>query len=262
MNILDAVILGVVEGITEFLPVSSTAHLILAGKVLGLADSEFLKSFEIIIQVGAIFAVLTLFYKKFFDIEVLKKVIAGFIPTALLGLVFYKTIKNYLGDISVVLGALFIGGIVMIVFEKWHSRKFTSLPASTPYSLQRENLTLTDCVKIGLFQSIAFIPGVSRSAATIVGGMSLGISRAAIVEYSFLLAVPTMIAATGLDAFKNRAVILHSGKVSLLIVGLLISYIVALFAIKSFLSYIRKKDFVPFGIYRIAIALLFLLFVY
>lgn len=252
MNLLDAAILGAVEGITEFLPISSTAHMILTAKLLGLPQSDFLKSFEIIIQLGAILAVLTIYFRRFLEIKVLKNVIAGFIPTAILGLVFYKSIKAYLGDISVVLWALLIGGIIMIVFEKWKKKSS---------SVGREEMSLLDCVKVGIFQVIAFIPGVSRSAATILGGISLGISRIAIVEYSFLLAVPTMLAATGLDALKNRDLIMHSGNISALIIGLLVSYVVALLAIKGFLAYVRKKDFVPFGIYRIAIALLFFLFI-
>lgn len=245
MNIFDAAILGVVEGITEFLPISSTAHLILASRLLGLEQTDFLKSFEIIIQLGAILAVITLYYKKFFDWQVLRKVIVGFLPTALLGLVFYKSIKTYLGNVSVVLWAMLIGGIILIIFEI--SKK----------SAARGDMSLMDCVKVGFFQAIAFIPGVSRSAATIVGGMTIGVSRTTIVEYSFLLAVPTMLAATGLDVLKNSNLILHSGNFLLLLVGLVVSYLVAMIAIKQFLSYIKKSDLVPFGVYRIAVAIIF-----
>jgi undecaprenyl-diphosphatase len=151
-----------------------------------------------------------------------------------------------------VLWALLIGGIILIAFEKWKKKSS---------KLEHTEMSVMDCVKVGLFQSIAFIPGVSRSAATILGGMSIGISRSAIVEYSFLLAVPTMLAATGLDAIKNKDLIMHSGNFSALLVGLVVSYVVALFAIKGFLSYIKKSDFVPFGIYRIIIALAFFLFI-
>lgn len=253
MNFLDATILGVIEGLSEFLPISSTAHLILGAKILGLQQTDFLKSFEIIIQLGAILAVVTLYFKSFFNIEILKKIIAGFIPTAVLGLVFYKTVKNYLGDISVVLWALLLGGIFIIVFEYWKKGK-TEKEGS-------DVMTLKQCVAVGFFQAIAFIPGVSRSAATIIGGLSLGISRATIAEYSFLLAVPTMAAATGLDIVKNREVILQSGNVLNLFVGFVVSYFVALLAIKLFISYVKKHDFTVFGIYRIIISILFFLFI-
>jgi len=244
MDILHAVLLGVVEGITEFLPISSTAHMILAAKAFGIPETEFLKSFEIVIQLGAILAVLTLYYKSFLNIEVLKRVVAGFIPTAILGLVFYKIVKSLLGDVSVVLWALLVGGVIMIIFEKYQKEKGEG----------KKDVSIKDAVKIGCFQVLAFIPGTSRSAATIIGGLWLGISRTTIAEYSFLLAVPTMAAATGLDIIKNREVLVQGGNFPALVVGFVVAYVIALAAIKLFISYVKKHDFVPFGVYRILLA--------
>lgn len=250
MNIFNTLLLGVVEGVSEFLPVSSTAHLILTAKLLAIQDSEFLKSFEIIIQLGAILAVVTLYFKSFFDISRMKVVVAGFIPTAVLGLVFYKAVKSLLGDVYVVLASLLIGGVIMILFEKY-----------SRHDEVRSEVTIRDAVKIGCFQALAFIPGTSRSAATIIGGMLLGISRPVIAEFSFLLAVPTMFAASALDIWKNKSVILN-GNVVYLLVGFVTAYIVAMFSIKVFINYLKKHDFKPFGVYRIAISIVGFVIIY
>lgn len=252
MSYFESIILGIIEGVTEFLPISSTAHLILGASALGIVQSDFVKSFEIIIQLGAILAVVVFFWKKLFDLNTIKLMLIGFIPTAVLGLLFYKRIKSYLGDVSVVLWALFIGGVILIVFEWWYAKRVISTKRS-------DKLTPRQAFLVGCFQSIAFVPGVSRSGATIVGGMTLGISRTAIAEYSFLLAVPTMCAATGLDVIKNHKLIFSSGNLGVLITGFATSFIGALIAIKFFLGYVKKNNFVYFGVYRIAIAIIFFL---
>jgi undecaprenyl-diphosphatase len=248
MNFLDSVILGVVEGITEFLPISSTAHLIIASRVFGIPETEFLKSFEIAIQLGAILAVLTLYYRSLFDWGVIKRIIAAFVPTAIIGLIFYNVAKSMLGNITIVLWALFLGGIFMLIFERIYKRAIDQGHAG------REVMTTGDAVAIGFFQALAIIPGTSRSAATILGGLALGLSRTTITEFSFLLALPTMAAATALDLYKNYDVILERGNLSLLVVGFVVAYIVALIAIKWLLSYVRRNDFSAFAFYRIAIA--------
>lgn len=253
MNLFDATILGIIEGLTEFLPVSSTAHLILGAKLLDVVQTDFVKSFEIIIQLGAILAVVTLYFKSFFNVEILKKLVAGFIPTAVIGLLAYKKVKEYLGDISIVLWALLIGGIFLILFEIFNKKR--------TLVVQSDEITIRQSIIIGLCQCFAFVPGVSRSAATIVGGMMQGIRRTAIAEFSFLLAVPTMAAATSLDILKNRDSLMHGGNFGALVVGFVVSYIVAIFAIKGFLSFVRKNDFTVFGIYRILIAVVFWMFV-
>lgn len=252
LNFIQAIILGIVEGITEFLPVSSTAHLILAADLLHLAQSEFMKSFEIIIQLGAILAVIFLYWRAFLNAEVLKRLVIAFIPAGILGLVFYKFIKYYLlGNTAVVLWALFLGGLILVVFEKWHKEKQNSLEeiAKIPYG---------QCLIIGLFQSVAMIPGVSRSAATIIGGLILGLKRKTIVEFSFLLAAPTMLAATGLDLAKN-ANAFSIEQFDLLSVGFVVSFLTAVLGIKFLLAYIQKNNFIAFGVYRMAIVILFLL---
>lgn len=250
MSLLHALILGLVEGITEFLPVSSTAHLILAGHALRLTDSEFLKSFEIIIQLGAILSVVVLYWNKFWHWEVLKKLVVAVIPTGIIGLTVYKALKAYLlGNVTVVLVTLVVGGIALIIFERFPKRDVEEIDFS--------EITYGKALLIGLFQAIAIIPGVSRSAATIVGGSLIGISKRTIVEFSFMLAVPTMLAASALELVKGRSAL--AGHYTPLAVGFVVSFITAIIAIKSFLGYIKKHDFAAFGWYRIVLALVYFL---
>jgi undecaprenyl-diphosphatase len=250
MSLLHAIILGLVEGITEFLPISSTAHLILASHLLRLAESEFVKSFEIIIQLGAILSVVVLYWSKFWNWEVLKKLVVAVIPTGVIGLTVYKAIKGYLlGNVNVVLAALLIGGIVLILFERWRLKDTNEVDFS--------EITYRKAFLIGLFQAIAVIPGVSRSAATIVGGSLIGVSKRTIVEFSFMLAVPTMLAATGLELVKSRAAL--AGNYGVLAVGFVVSFVTAIIAIKSFLGYIKKHDFSVFGWYRVVLAAVYYL---
>ncbi len=250
MSLLHAIILGIVEGITEFLPISSTAHLILASHLLHLAESEFVKSFEIIIQLGAILSVVVLYWSKFWNWDVLKKLVVAVIPTGVIGLTVYKAIKSYLlGNVNVVLAALLIGGIVLILFERWRLKDTNDVDFS--------EITYRKAFLIGLFQSIAVIPGVSRSAATIVGGSLIGVSKRTIVEFSFMLAVPTMLAATGLELVKGRAAL--AGNYGVLAVGFVVSFLTAIVAIKSFLGYIKKHDFAAFGWYRVVLAVVYFL---
>jgi len=255
MTILDSAILGVVEGITEFLPVSSTGHLILAGELLGLPSTEFLKSFEIAIQLGAIMAVVLLYWRSFLDLGILKRILAAFVPTAVIGLLLHDLAKQYLlGNVTVVLVALAIGGVALIVFELLHKEKEEAMQ-------DVRSITYTQAVVVGVFQAIAIIPGVSRSAATIVGGLVMGIGRVAIVEFSFLLAVPVMAAATGLDLLKSAGTF-SSADFMNLAVGFVVSFVVALISIRFLLQYVRKHTFIPFGVYRILAALVFFLLVF
>ena len=251
MDILSAAILGVVEGITEFLPISSTGHLILASKLLNLTQTEFLKSFEIAIQLGAILSVIVLYGKKvMFNRQILLRLAAAFVPTAVIGLVFYKIVKHlFLGSQSVVLWALFVGGVLLILFEKWHKED----PAATD---QMERISIGTAFGIGAFQALAVIPGVSRAAATIIGGLLLGLKRRTIVEFSFLLAVPTMLAATVLDLLKSGGGF-SSDQYGCLVVGFITSFLVAIAGITFLLHFIKSHNFIPFGIYRIGLALVF-----
>jgi undecaprenyl-diphosphatase len=221
--------LGIVEGLTEFLPVSSTGHLILAGKFLGLPSGNFEKSFDIIIQLGAILSVVVLYWRVFLcDFKSFKKIAVAFLPTAIIGLALYKIIKQMLGSEWVVVWALFLGGIILIIFERWYKKK----PQEGLIGKISE-VSYRNAFFIGLFQSVAIIPGVSRSGATIVGGLSLGIKRETIVEFSFLLAVPTMCAATGLDILKNWQSF-SIGDTGILAVGFVSSFLVALACIILF----------------------------
>jgi undecaprenyl-diphosphatase len=250
MTILDAGVLGIVEGLTEFLPVSSTGHLILTGQLLGLPSDAFVKSFDIAIQLGAILAVVVLYWRSFLSLPLLKRVIVAFIPTAIIGLALYKVVKTYLlGSDAVVLAALFLGGIILILVEKLHTPREDAVSDVTSLSYKQSLL-------IGVAQAVAVIPGVSRSGATVVGGLLMNISRATIVEFSFLLAVPTMAAATGLDLVKSYSDF-SSADIAPLLIGFIVSFIVALFAVKYFLAYVRKHSFIPFAIYRIAVSVLF-----
>lgn len=251
MSFLHAIILGVVEGITEFLPVSSTGHLILSARIFHIQQTEFLKSFEIIIQLGAVLAVFALYIKKLRVVmRQIPKVIVAFIPTAILGLTLYPLIKSHLlGNDQVTLWALLIGGVVIIIFELWHKKD----DRSRVHSL--ENISYAQALAVGAFQSIAVIPGVSRAAATIMGGMLVGITRSTIVEFSFLLALPTIAAAAGFDLIKTP---MHfsNHEWGVLALGFFVSFVVALAVLTWFIKYISRHSFLPFGIYRILIALL------
>ncbi len=251
MNLFHAIILGIIEGITEFLPISSTGHLILTAKILGLTQTEFLKSFEIAIQVGAILAVLVLYWKKLLlDLETFKRVLAAFVPTAIIGFLLHKLIKKFLiGNIHVVLGTFFVGGVILILFEKFHKEENSKIG-------EIRQISYGQSILIGLCQSLAVIPGVSRSAATIVGGLAIGIQRKTIVEFSFLLAIPTLVAATVLDLLKSSSGFSFD-QWELILAGALVSFIVAIFSIRVFLAFVSHYSFKTFGWYRIVIALLF-----
>jgi undecaprenyl-diphosphatase len=244
----QALVLGIVEGLTEFLPVSSTAHLILVGNAMHLGDSEFFKSFEIIIQLGAILSVVVLYWTRFWKPDVFAKLVVAFIPTGVIGFALYRVIKQFLlSNVTVVLWTLLIGGIALIVFERFKQHS----DADPDFS----EITYGKAFWIGVFQSLAVIPGVSRSAATIVGGSMIGIGKRTIVEFSFMLAVPTMLAATALEVVKGRASI--SLGLGVLAIGFVVSFVTAIIAVKSFLAFVKKRDFTLFGWYRIVLAIVF-----
>lgn len=254
MTLLDSVVLGIVEGMTEFLPISSTGHLILASRLLGLPQTDFQKSFEIAIQLGAITSVVILYWRKFLDVAIMSRVLTAFIPTGIIGFALYKIIKTYLfASETIVLWALAVGGVALIVFELLHRE-----PKDAVFDLR--SISYPTAALVGVFQSLSVIPGVSRAGATIVGGLILGLSRGTIVEFSFLLAVPTMLAATGYDLFKNASAF-ATEQFGILAVGFISSFIVAILSIKFLLAYIRTNTFIPFGVYRILLALVFAVFV-
>jgi len=254
MTLLDAVILGLVEGITEFLPVSSTGHLILVSTLLGLKQTEFQKTFEVVIQLGSILAVVFLFYKRLFtDIELWKRIIVAFIPTGVLGLLLYKVIKGYLFNPFVVASMLILWGVIFILVELW-------LKKHPPRYSDEDQIPYWKAFVIGLFQSLAMVPGTSRSGSTIVGGLLLGLDRKTAAEFSFLLAVPTMLAATGYDILKHHSEFSFQNW-ELLLVGFITAFVSALVVVKWFLNFLKGHTFIPFAIYRIVIGILFLLVV-
>lgn len=245
MNIIDIIILGIVEGITEFLPVSSTGHLILTAKYLGYTQTGFLKSFEIFIQLGAILAVVVLYGRTLLrKKEVWTRIMAAFVPTAVIGFLLYKLVKNYLFESHMLIAwSLFWGGLVIVIFDLFHKDENSRIE-------DIEQIPYKTAVIIGLFQTIAIIPGVSRSAASIIGGLMMGIKRKAVVEFSFLLAVPTILAATCYDLLKSSGD-LNPDQFGYFALGFLVSFVVALFSIKFLLQFIKRFNFIPFGIYRI-----------
>lgn len=254
MNFFDALILGIVEGITEFFPISSTGHLILASKLLHLPETEFLKTFQIAIQLGAILAIVALYWRKlFFDQAMMKRLIVALLPALGIGFLLYSMIKKLFESSLVVVIALFLGGIILILFEWWWKKKDIE-------GMELGAMTYKTAFCIGLFQTLSVVPGVSRAGATLLGGMLLGMKRTAIVEFSFLLAVPTMVAATTLDIFKNAA-LFSLANFSLLVVGFVTSFVVALLAVRFLLRFVETHTFMAFGIYRIVIAVLFFIFV-
>ena len=253
MDFITALILGIVQGISEFLPISSTGHLILASHLMGLRHTEFLKSFEIAIQAGTILSVVALYWRSLMvDFEVIKRLAVAFLPTGLLGLTLYRLIKGYLlGSETVVLCSLLIGGILIIAFERWYREGENATG-------ELRAMSYKNALIVGLFQSVAMIPGVSRSAATILGGLLLGLKRKTIVEFTFLLAVPTMLAATGYDLIKSGSQF-SLDQVQYLLIGFVTAFVVALLSIKFLLRFIKTHTFIPFGIYRIVLVIVWVL---
>jgi undecaprenyl-diphosphatase len=221
---------------------------------LGLSETEFLKSFEIAIQFGAMCAVIALYFKSFLNIQIITRILAAFVPTAIAGFLLYDFLKEeLLGNLEVVLWSLLIGGIALIVFEFFHKEKPNA-------RVDVKSISYAQAFWIGLCQALAIIPGVSRSGATILGGLAAGVSRVAIVEFSFLLAVPTIGAATAYDLYKNGSSFLQSD-VILLGIGFVVSFLVALWSIRFLLNFVRNRTFVPFGVYRIILSLFFFLII-
>lgn len=256
MSFFEAIILGIVEGITEFLPISSTAHLMMTSRLLAIEQTEFVKSFEVVIQLGAIAAVIFLFAPRLVrELGLWKKVTIAFIPTAVIGFLFYKLIKTYLiGNITVALLALIIGGIALIFVERYVAKK----PQKEDSEV--DHITNTQAFFIGLLQTLAVIPGVSRSATTIVSSMLFGANRKAATEFSFLLAIPTIAAAAGYDLIKNVHILNEARPI--LIVGFVVSFISAFISVKFLLTYIQRNSFESFGVYRILIAIAFFIYIY
>jgi undecaprenyl-diphosphatase len=245
MNSLMALILGFVEGMTEFLPVSSTGHLILASNALGIENNEFLKLFEIVIQTGAIMAVIFIYWKELIrDRSYLLKLSVAFFPTGVLGLLLHGTVKKYLFTPYVVCLALLLGGVVLLFLESMTAR------------LKTREQTYLHLFFLGIFQCLAFVPGVSRSAATILGGRFLGATREEAVKFSFLLAIPTILSASAYSLLKVNHVITPD-EVIYLGIGLLSSFVFGFISVKVFLKWLNHQTFVLCGVYRIIFAIMY-----
>lgn len=253
MNIVQAIILAVIEGLTEFLPVSSTGHMIITSSLMGIAEDDFTKLFTIVIQLGAILSVVVLYFKKFFQsINFYVKLFVAFLPAAFFGILLSDYIDDLLENPLTVAISLFVGGVFLLFVDKWfNDAKVTD----------EKDIDFKTALKIGFFQCIAMIPGVSRSAATIVGGMSQKLSRKAAAEFSFFLAVPTMFGATVKKVydFVKGGATFSGEQINLLIIGNIVAFIVALLAIKTFIGFLNKNGFKVFGYYRIAVGLCIIL---
>lgn len=249
MSYLQAIILAVIEGLTEFLPVSSTGHMIIGSSLMGIAEDDFTKLFTIVIQLGAILSVVAIYFKRFFQsVNFYLKLIVAFIPAAVFGVLLSDKIDELLESPATVAVSLVIGGVILLFVDNWFRN---------PVIKEEKEISYLTALKIGFFQCIAMIPGVSRSAATIVGGMSQKLTRSAAAEFSFFLAVPTMLGATAkkmLDFFKDDNSFTGE-QINLLIVGNIVAFVVAFLAIKSFISFVSKNGFKVFGIYRIVVGL-------
>lgn len=255
MSILQAIIIAIIEGLTEFLPVSSTGHMILADSLMDIQDKEFAKTFEIVIQLGAIMAVLMLYIKRFFvGINIYTKLFVAFLPTGIIGFLAYKIIKHYLFNPFTVSISLIIGGVILVLLDKWSEEKKSQY-------MDIEEISYADAFKIGLIQCLSMIPGVSRAAATIFGGVFSGFDRKQAAEFSFLLAIPTMFAASGYDLLKEKDNI-HFDDITILLIGALVAFIVAIAAVKGFIAFLTKYGFKHFGYYRIILGVLFLILAY
>lgn len=242
MDYLEAIIIAIVEGITEFLPISSTGHMIITEKLLGLQNTPFLNVFKVCIQFGAILSVIVLYWKKFFQtLDFYFKLFVAFLPAAVFGFLLSDQIDKLLGNVWVVAVSLVVGGIVLLFVDNWFKN-----------AKSEENISYGKAFKIGLFQVISMIPGVSRSAATIIGGMTQKLSRKDAAEFSFFLAVPTMFAASAWQLLKLYKEIKPS-EIDILIVGNIVAFVVAMLAIKFFISFLTKNGFRVFGYYRIIV---------
>ena len=257
MNFIQSIIIAIVEGLTEFIPVSSTGHIIIAGKIMNVPDNEFTKMFAVVIQLGAILAVVALYWKKFFDLRNINfylKLAVGVIPALVLGYLLSDRIDQLLESSTTVAIALIAGGVVLLFVDKLFRR---------PLIREEKEISFGRSFIIGIWQCLAMIPGVSRSAASIIGGMQQKLTRTAAAEFSFFLAVPTMLAATSYKLLKHYK---DTGgftgeEIKLLAVGNVVAFVVALLAIKFFINFLTKHGFRIWGVYRIVIGTLILILI-
>jgi undecaprenyl-diphosphatase len=253
MNFLQSIILAIIEGITEYLPISSTGHMIIASSVMGIASDDFTKLFTVCVQLGAILAVVVLYWRRFFkSLDFYWKLGVAFIPSAVVGVLLSDVIDKALENPIGVAVALLLGGVVLLGVDRWFRR---------PAIYSDGEVSYARAFRIGLFQTFALLPGVSRSGATIVGGMAQGLARTAAAEFSFFLAVPTMFAATSKKLFDywEQGLELSREQVGYLAIGNVVAFVVAALAIRGFVGFLTRRGFFVFGIYRIVVGVVLLL---
>jgi undecaprenyl-diphosphatase len=255
MNLLHALVLAIIEGITEFLPVSSTGHMIIGSTAMGIASNPFVKVFTVAIQFGAILSVLVLYWRRFLqNFSFYIRLGVAFLPAALFGVLLKKHIDNLMENIVVVALALIAGGVIFLFLDDYFEKR-------SRRNTEIDDITLPKALKIGFFQVISMVPGVSRSAATIIGGLTQGLSPTTAAEFSFFLAVPTMFAATCkslYDYVKDEGGTFTQEEVTLLLIGNVVAFLVAMVAIRSFIRFLTKHGFKVFGYYRIAVGAIIL----
>lgn len=263
MDTLQAILIAIIEGLTEFLPISSTAHMGFLASLLGMGESEFLKMFQVSIQFGAILAIVVLYWKKFFDFSNFNfyiKLIYAVIPALVLGFLFDDLIEEVLGNQIAISSVLILGGVVLLFVDNWFKN---------PRIVDEKDISIKTAVIIGFWQCLAMMPGTSRSAASIIGGMQQGLTRATAAEFSFFLAVPTMMAVTVYSLFlktyditqlKGYELLMQGDNIKFFLVGNVIAFIVAVLAIKLFIEVIKKYGFKPWGYYRIVVGLFLLIY--
>jgi undecaprenyl-diphosphatase len=264
MDIVTAILLGIIEGLTEFLPISSTGHLILAGALLGIDESGASGTFKIVIQLGAILAVIVAYWRRFWDVAMgllggaagpiafTRNILLGFAPAMAIGVVVYEGVRALLQSPEVVAWALIVGGVVILALEK---------RLTQPRILSVEAMSWRTALAIGLLQCIAMIPGVSRSGATIMGALALGVERKTAAEFSFFVAVPTMIAAAAYTLLRDGAA-LAEGEWQLIAIGFAVAFIVALGVVKALVAIVGRYGFAPFAWYRIVVGSVALIWLY
>ncbi|MGE5357374.1 MAG: undecaprenyl-diphosphate phosphatase [Bacteroidales bacterium] len=281
MTLFDVIVLGLVEGITEFLPISSTGHMVLTTTLLHVPETDFVKTFIIVIQLGAILAAAALYWRRLLlDPRTLTITMLAFVPTGLIGFVVYRAIKSFLGNPAIVVASLLVGGALLVAIEWWLKGRDAPLDGPggqlddsgalrgrsggravrTIEVHQVSDITYGQAIVIGTCQALSMIPGVSRSAATIMTGLLLGIDRKAIVEFSFILAIPTMAVASAYEIYKSHAAMSFE-QVDQLAIGFGVAFVLALVAIKWLLRFVQTHSFNAFGVYRIIAAILFWLVV-
>ena len=258
MDTIQSIIIGIVEGLTEFIPVSSTGHMIITEKILNIAEDDFSKVFTIAIQLGAILAVVVLYWKKFFNFknwQFYAKIAVGVVPALMLGFLFSKKIDALLESSTTVALSLLVGGIILLFIDNVFKNGEID---------KEENISFFKSFMIGIWQCIAMIPGVSRSAASIIGGMQQKLTRSAAAEFSFFLAVPTMLAATGykLLTYYQDYGGFSANEIKQLAIGNVVAFVVALLAIKFFIGFLKKHGFKIWGYYRIVVGIVLLLLIY